>query len=262
MAFFDSIGKKISQTGQAAVQKTKQMADVAKLNSDISDEEKKSTNIYYQIGQLYVSLHKDNPETDFEVLIEQLNESQTKIENLKQQIQDIKGVKRCTTCGAEIPNNATFCSSCGTAVIQQKAVDAANLIKCTNCGKMIEKGMKFCTFCGSEIIPQHIQNSEMKCLSCGAVLDNGVAFCTHCGKPVPKEKESSSDKLNKDDIISNISNEPLKNTFEETIEQVYKQSAVETQQEDIQATEIRCKNCGATLEEDFMFCTECGTKVE
>ncbi len=261
MAFFDSIGKKISQTGQAAVQKTKQMADVAKLNSDISDEEKKTTNIYYQIGQLYVSLHKDNPESDFEVLFEQLNESQAKIENLKQQIQDIKGVKRCTTCGAEIPNNATFCSSCGAAIIQQKAVDAANLIKCTNCGKMIEKGMKFCTFCGSEVVSQQIQITEKKCLSCGAGLDDSVAFCTHCGKPVSKEKESSSNELNTDEITSNISNVPLTNTSEETNEQVYKQSEVENHQEDIQSTEKRCKNCGATLEEDSMFCTECGTKV-
>ena len=37
MAFFDEIGKKLSQTGQMAVQKTKEMADIAKLNSNISD---------------------------------------------------------------------------------------------------------------------------------------------------------------------------------------------------------------------------------
>ena len=37
MAFFDEIGKKLSQTGQGMVQKTKEMADVAKLNSNISD---------------------------------------------------------------------------------------------------------------------------------------------------------------------------------------------------------------------------------
>lgn len=93
-------------------------------------------------------------------MLAQLWESQNTVETLKRQIQEIKGVKRCTTCGAEIPNNATFCSLCGTAVVQQKAVDAANLIKCMNCGKLIEKGMKFCTFCGAKVITQQDQNPE------------------------------------------------------------------------------------------------------
>lgn len=261
MAFFDNIGKKISQTGQSAIQKTKQMADVAKLNSDVSDEEKKITNIFYQIGQLYVSLHKDNPESDFEVLIEQLSEAQAKIENLKKQIQDIKGVKRCTICGAEIPNNATFCSSCGTAVTQQKAVDAANLIKCNNCGKMIEKGMKFCTFCGSEIISQSSQSNEKKCLSCGAVLNDSMSFCTNCGKPIRKDNEAVSDEFKEDKIASDNSNTQLSNDVQETNEQI-NQNNVVVQQETVQITANICKNCGAVIAENSLFCTECGTKVE
>lgn len=40
MALFDQLGKKLAQTGQSAVKKTKDMAEVAKINSMISDEEK------------------------------------------------------------------------------------------------------------------------------------------------------------------------------------------------------------------------------
>jgi len=261
MAFFDNIGKKISQTGQMAVQKTKEMADVAKLNSNISDEEKKISNAFYQIGQLYVDLHSDDFEPDFEALITQLKESQNNVEVLKKQIQDIKGVKRCSTCGAEIPNHATFCSACGTAVVQQKTVDASNLIKCTSCGKMIEKGMKFCTFCGNEVVVQQIQSKEQKCLSCGAVLDDDVAFCTNCGKPVSKENNSVSDELKTDEIISNDSNIQLTNNSKEIDEQI-NQNNVIVHQETVQITEKMCRNCGAVLDEDSLFCTECGTKVE
>ena len=48
--FFDDLGRKISQAGQSAVQKTKEMTDIVKLNSSIADEEKKIRNSYVEIG--------------------------------------------------------------------------------------------------------------------------------------------------------------------------------------------------------------------
>ena len=37
MGFFDDFGKKISSAGQEAIAKTKELADVAKINSSICD---------------------------------------------------------------------------------------------------------------------------------------------------------------------------------------------------------------------------------
>lgn len=263
MAFFDEIGKKFSQTGQMAVQKTKEIADIAKLNSNISDEEKKISNAFYQIGQLYVELHSDDFEPDFEALLVQLRESQNNVETLKRQIQEIKGVKRCTACGVEMPNNATFCSSCGTAVVQQKAVDAADLIKCINCGKLIEKGMKFCTFCGTKVITQQDQNPENKCLYCGVVLDNGVAFCTNCGKPVQNEEANIVETNDGNNISDDISIQPMENQSDFSLQgQNMEQPAINMPKSTAQVIEKRCANCGAVLDKDSLFCTECGTKVD
>lgn len=299
MAFFDELGKKISQTGQRAVQKTKEMADVAKLNSNITEEEKKINNAYYQIGQLYVSKHEEDAEDEFRILIEQLKESQKKIEELKKQIQVIKGVKRCTTCGAEIPEDATFCSFCGAGITQQKTVDATNLNKCDNCGKMIEKGMKFCTYCGSPVVEKAPQN-EKKCLKCGSVLKDDVDFCTHCGTPVVKEEPKQQDALCctqcgapiEDGVMFCINcgtkveipkvSEDSGETAEETAIQETpiikeppvvleepesaKEAEIEEVFETLEETAFEtankiCSNCGTELEEDAVFCIKCGTKV-
>ena len=64
MSFFDEVGKKITDVGQGTIQKTKNMADVAKLNSVISEEEQKIKSAYEQIGQIFVHKYRQNPELD------------------------------------------------------------------------------------------------------------------------------------------------------------------------------------------------------
>lgn len=123
MAFFDDLTKKISQAGQTAVQKTKEMADIAKLNSSVSDEERKIEDSYREIGKLYVSLRGESPEVDFAALIAAIRDSEGKIAGYRQQIKDIKGVVCCEKCGAEVSQNAAFCSACGAPMPVVKPVE-------------------------------------------------------------------------------------------------------------------------------------------
>ena len=44
MAFFDELGKKVSEAGQKTLQKTKELSDTARLNSMLSDEERRIDN--------------------------------------------------------------------------------------------------------------------------------------------------------------------------------------------------------------------------
>ncbi len=122
MSFFDDLGKKLSQAGQTAVQKTKEMADVAKLNSAISDEEKRIDDNYLQIGKLYVSLHDAEHEADFDAFIAAIHEAEGKIKGYRQQIKDIKGIVKCEKCGAEVSKDAAFCSACGAPMPKEEPV--------------------------------------------------------------------------------------------------------------------------------------------
>lgn len=114
--FFDDLGRKISQAGQSAVQKTKEMTDIVKLNSSIADEEKKIRNSYAEIGKLYVSLHGEEHEPDFDELMADVHEAEEKINDYRKQIGNIKGIVKCEKCGADVPANSSYCNSCGAAM--------------------------------------------------------------------------------------------------------------------------------------------------
>ncbi len=196
MAFFDDLSKKLSQASQSAVQKAKEMTDIARINGAISDEEKKINNSYYQIGKLYVSMHETDYEDNFAAVIAAIKESEAKICEYKQQLQDIKGVVRCEKCGAEVANNVAFCSACGAAMPKKaEAPSEDNAVKCEGCGAVISKNVRFCTSCGRPVA-ESAQEAEQndaetadnaqeakssRCSNCGAELKEGLAFCTGCG---------------------------------------------------------------------------------
>ncbi len=113
VSIFNDLGKKISQTSQEAVKKAKELAEIAKLNSSISDEEKNINKYFSQMGEKYLELYGDTTEEPFASYCESIRASKMKIKNYEQEIKLIRNIKICTNCGAEYSNNALFCSSCG-----------------------------------------------------------------------------------------------------------------------------------------------------
>lgn len=53
MAFFEEIGKRLTDAGQNVAKQTKNLADVTQLNSAISEREKKIAQLFSAIGQAY-----------------------------------------------------------------------------------------------------------------------------------------------------------------------------------------------------------------
>lgn len=192
MAFWDSLSQKASETTAKAMQKAKEISDIAKLNSMISEEEAKINNTYYQVGKLYATMHPHDHEEEFAGMIASLAEAEGKIKSYRQQIQDIKGVIHCPQCGAEVQSGVAFCSDCGAPMPKVQPVNTEDSVRCEGCGAMVKKGVRFCTSCGKPMVqataleatnvPKTESKTEEKvCPNCGAKIEADVAFCTECG---------------------------------------------------------------------------------
>lgn len=188
MAFWDNLSQKASETTARAMQKAKEMSDIAKLNSMISDEESKINNTYCQLGRLYVTMHIRDYEEEFAGMITSLAEAEEKIKNYRQQILEIKGVARCPQCGAEVQSGTAFCSSCGAPMPKAQPVNTDDLIPCEGCGSLVKKGVRFCTSCGKPLgqiaVPVSVDENKTTvriCPECSSEIAADSAFCTECG---------------------------------------------------------------------------------
>ena len=116
MAFFDDLGKLISEKGHHVVNKTKELTEITKLSARISDLQRKNDNIYRIIGKMYVDNFGSNPEHMFKDAIHSIMENQKKIVTCREEIKILKGIRKCPSCGADVHAGSQFCSKCGARV--------------------------------------------------------------------------------------------------------------------------------------------------
>lgn len=150
MAFFEQLGKRLADAGQGVAQQTKNFADVTRLNSEISDRERKITQLYQTIGQAYYQSHSASPEPEFQQEVEEIRTLLAEIAQHQEEIKQIKGVVKCPSCGADVPLRAAFCNSCGTRMTPEASPAEGGRV-CPVCGAAVAEGNQFCTHCGSRL---------------------------------------------------------------------------------------------------------------
>ena len=121
----------------------------------------------------------------------------------------------CTSCGNEVDESASFCTSCGKPMPAAAHPSAAVTVTrpvCSSCGAQADPDSLFCTECGKRLDPEPMEDAEAVpdataahdialaaplkseivvatvpanpfCTSCGAKLEPGMGFCTNCGQP-------------------------------------------------------------------------------
>lgn len=116
MAFFDTLTRVISETGHTVVNKTKDVGEIAKLTARVSELERKMDQTYKIIGKLYVEHYGDDPDEVFKQAVASIKDKQRRIAGYKEDIRVLRGIRRCSACGADVEANSSFCSKCGAKV--------------------------------------------------------------------------------------------------------------------------------------------------
>ena len=143
------IGKKISQAGQNVLRGTKDLADTTKMNSIVTEEQRKLGNVFMQIGHRYYERHVNDPDEELADLCAGVTASLEKIASLREEISRIKGVRKCPQCGAEVSVTFVFCGACGWKAAQGEPGGRPDA--CPNCGAALKDGAAFCTECGQRL---------------------------------------------------------------------------------------------------------------
>lgn len=153
MAFFEQIGKRLTDAGQNVAQQTKDLADVTKLNTAISEKEKRISQLFLLVGQSYYEKHKNDDTAEELEKIAEINALYAEIFTKREKIKEIKGVVKCENCGADVPLNAAFCNACGTKVNRTEPTkkNTEEVCMCPTCQAVVEKGNLFCNHCGTKI---------------------------------------------------------------------------------------------------------------
>ena len=140
-------GDKFNQITKSAVSKSKEMAEITRLNMEISNNEQKLKELAVQVG---MSVVDRKLLAELTVQIETLHEAITKNQSL---IQEIRNINICANCGAEVSRTSKFCDKCGNPMDRSalEASAASAVPVCPECGEQLEPGALFCTNCGTKL---------------------------------------------------------------------------------------------------------------
>ena len=155
MSILENFTKKVSETTKAAVKKSGELVEETKLNLSIRTEESKIEKVYTEIGRIVYESFSKGEEVDeaFKENCEKIKAYEESIKEMKDKILDIKNIKMCQACNAELEADVVFCPKCGAKQEMPKppVVEESEEKKCPACNCVIETYSAFCSKCGAKL---------------------------------------------------------------------------------------------------------------
>jgi hypothetical protein len=119
MTIFDNFRDKVMGATRSAVKASSEFIEVTKINLSIKSEEDKAKEIMFEIGKVIFESYKEGKalEAELSMKCDSIIESESKITEMKNKIMEIKNIRKCDGCGAEIDAESSYCHKCGKRII-------------------------------------------------------------------------------------------------------------------------------------------------
>lgn len=119
MDFLNDAVSKAKEALEIACKKTGEVVNTQKQKLDVVSLENKCNKLYASLGKIYFDEIKDNQDLPEDVmsLVNQIKELNSKIDELKTDINAAKKLKVCPNCNANIDESDIFCPNCGTKTV-------------------------------------------------------------------------------------------------------------------------------------------------
>ncbi|MBR2189598.1 MAG: zinc ribbon domain-containing protein [Eubacterium sp.] len=124
---FESLGKRLSDIGNVAAKKTKNLGSTVSLTAKIEATKRELTGIYAQLGQQLYQNQQDAVPEEYAELFEKITRTEAVLEDYQAQRQVLRRVRPCPTCGADVPNDDEYCAKCGNhlgVVVEEEPEEA------------------------------------------------------------------------------------------------------------------------------------------
>ena len=146
----------MGEAAQAAAKKSSRLVRDHQAECKHQFEEDKIQKLYSQIRKTIFKNFEQTGTADDAVkeACVQITEHMANIKAYREKIAELKGIKSCINCGAEMERTQLFCGKCGTKNELPQDDTAA---------------------------PAAEQPAKPTCPSCNAEVGEGAAFCTNCG---------------------------------------------------------------------------------
>lgn len=110
---FEDLGRKVKKFSRSTMEEVQKMNEVRQLNGKVNEAQKQIRNLYSEMGKKLYEHYKEEALVGFEAEIHAISDKFVRIEELKEQIRQVKGVVLCPCCHMEVSAAERFCSNCG-----------------------------------------------------------------------------------------------------------------------------------------------------